>query len=99
MTAPIRPQGVAITRAAGESQAKLRKAAHDLEGIFVQELFKAMRETVPDDGIIAQTPGQDLFTGLLDQRLAETQAARSQNGLGDALYRQLSQRLPSSDRP
>ena len=81
-------------QAAGQA-AKLRKAAHDLEGVFVNELFKAMRETVPQDGILSEDPGRDLFTGMMDERLAESYAERSQGGLGEALYRQLSRRLPN----
>lgn len=76
------------------AHAKLRKAAHDLEGVFVGELFKAMRATVPDDGVIGEAAGQDLFQGMMDDRVAELYAGRSQGGLGEALYRQLSRRLP-----
>jgi flagellar protein FlgJ len=76
------------------AHAKLREAAHDLEGLFVAELFKAMRATVPEDGILSQAPGQDLFQGMMDDRIADLYAGRSQGGLGDALYRQLSRRLP-----
>ena len=75
---------------------KLRKAAHDLEGVFVNELFKAMRATVPQEGILSQDPGQETFTGMLDERLAATYAEHSRNGLGEALYRQLSRRLPDA---
>jgi flagellar protein FlgJ len=89
-----RPLAAGPAAHAASQTAKLRKAAHDLEGIFVNELFKAMRETVPQDGILSQDPGQDLFTGMLDERLAERYAERSQGGLGEALYRQLSRRLP-----
>lgn len=77
-------------------QARLRKAAHDLEAVFVNELFKAMRATVPQEGILAQDPGQELFTGVLDQRLAELYGERARGGLGEALYRQLSRRLPDA---
>lgn len=78
------------------ARAKLRKAAHDLEAVFVNELFKAMRETVPQDGILSQDPGQEMFTGVLDQRLADVYGERAQGGLGEALYRQLSRRLPDA---
>jgi len=102
-----RPQALAERRAApgeslapgshpapvGSSSAALRKAAHDLEGVFVNELFKAMRETVPHDGFLSEDSGQALFTGMLDERLAQTYAERAKGGLGDALYRQLSRRL------
>lgn len=76
------------------AHAKLRKAAHELEGVFVAELFKAMRATVPEDGIIGQAQGQELFQGMMDDRVADLYAGRSRGGLGEALYRQLSRRLP-----
>jgi flagellar protein FlgJ len=79
---------------AAAQNAKLRKASHDLEGVFVNELFKAMRDTVPEDGILSQDSGQEMFTSLMDTRLSETYAEKSQSGLGEALYHQLSRRLP-----
>jgi len=82
--------------AAAAARTRLRKAAHDLEAVFVNELFKAMRETVPQEGILSQDPGQEMFTGVLDQRLAELYGERSRGGLGEALYRQLSRRLPDA---
>ena len=82
------------TAAATGPHARLRKAAHDLEGLFVAELFKAMRATVPEDGILSQAPGQELFQGMMDDRIADLYAGRSRGGLGEALYRQLSRRLP-----
>lgn len=94
MTAgPVGPAGSGGP-ALDPAHARLREAAHQLEGVFVNELLKAMRATVPDDGIISQDPGQETFTGMLDQRIAELYAGRSQHGLGEALYRQLSRRLP-----
>lgn len=74
-------------------EARLRKAAHDLEGVFVNELFKAMRQAVPEGGLLESDPGRDLFTGLLDERLAEVYAEGNHRGLGESLYRQLSRRL------
>jgi flagellar protein FlgJ len=90
VTEPIR--GPAAQPPSGRAS-ELRKAAHDLEGVFVNELFKAMRATVPQDGFLSQDPGQDLFTSMLDERLAQTCAERARQGLGEALYRQLSRRL------
>ena len=93
MSDPIR--GVAgPTHALAERRAaELRKAAHDLEGVFVNELFKAMRQTVPQGGFLSEDPGQELFTGMLDERLAQTYAERAKGGLGEALFQQLSRRL------
>jgi len=82
--------------AADARGAKLRKAAQQLEGVFVQQLYKAMRDTVPQqEGIVSGGAGEDIFTGLLDQHLAAETPKHWQTGLSDALYRQLSRGLPS----
>ncbi|HSW31127.1 MAG TPA: rod-binding protein [Longimicrobiales bacterium] len=71
----------------GGAEARLRAATRLLEGTFLQELFKAMRETVPDGGAPSGGAGEDIFTGMLDQHVADAAAMRSQRGLGEALYR------------
>lgn len=73
-------------RVAG-AEARLRTATRLFESTFYQELFKAMRSTVPEGGAIAPGQGQEMFEGLLDQHLAESSAMRSQDGLGEILYR------------
>jgi flagellar protein FlgJ len=71
--------------------AKLKKASQQLEGMFVQQLYKAMRETVPQqEGIVSGGAGEDMFTGLMDQHLAAETPKHWGGGLSDALYRQLS---------
>ena len=83
------------SRATAESpREKLKQASHDLEGLFVNELFKAMRATIPEGGgILSNAPGQDMFQGMMDEKLSAMYAAKSDHGIGDALYRQLSRRL------
>ena len=58
-----------------------------------------MRATVPQDGITEAAPGQELFTSLLDERLASQAAERMKGGLGEALYRQMARRLPPEETP
>jgi peptidoglycan hydrolase FlgJ len=73
------------------SPTKLKKAAQQLEGMFVQQLYKAMRDTVPQqEGIVSGGAGEDIFTGLMDQHLAAETPKHWGGGLADALYRQLS---------
>jgi flagellar protein FlgJ len=77
--------------------AALRKVARQLEGVFTEQLFKAMRETVPkDQGVFSGGSGEEMFTGLLDQHLAADTPTQWQHGLGEALYRQLRGRLPAA---
>jgi peptidoglycan hydrolase FlgJ len=78
-----------------DADTRLRKSALQLEGLFVQRLFAAMRETVPDDGLVTQSNAQSTFTEMLDEKLAEqvpTQWSGS-HSLAEALYQQLRQRL------
>jgi flagellar protein FlgJ len=79
--------------------AKLRKAANDLEGVFVQQMYKSMRDTVPTDGPFNGGSGEDMFTGLLDQHIAADTPSQWHDALGQAIYRQLHQRsIASSNR-
>lgn len=68
---------------------RLRATARQLEGVFVEQMFKAMRETVPEGGATSGGSGEEMFTGMLDQSLAGEVPARWSNGLAEALYRQL----------
>lgn len=77
-------------------EARLRRASRDLEGIFVEQLFKAMRDTVPEGGVLSGGTGEEIFTTLLDQHVAGEAAARWERGLGDAVYRQLRKSVPPS---
>ena len=68
-TASAKDAGAA-SAAPGEDP-KLRKVAQQMEGVFVQELYKAMRATVPqNDGVVGGGAGEEMFTGLMDQHLA-----------------------------
>lgn len=69
--------------------AQLRRAAKDLEGVFIAELFKAMRETVPEGGLTDGGMGEEMFTSMLDQHLAPLAGEDWDRGIGAALYRQL----------
>lgn len=67
---------------------RLRRTATQLEGVFVEQLFKAMRETVPSDGEL-HSGGEEMFTSLFDQELAGRAPGQWQDGLGQAIMRAL----------
>jgi len=90
--------GRGASNPAPESQhAKLRKASHELEGVFVQQLFAAMREATPSDDLMGASQGEKMFTSMLDDAMAGQAAQRFDRGLGEALYRQLSRSLPPEE--
>jgi flagellar protein FlgJ len=69
--------------------ARLRGVVKQLESVFVEQLFKAMRETVPEGGVVEASAGEDMFTGMFDQRIADAAPDQWQSTLADALFRQL----------
>ena len=82
MTAIVQPSP-------GDPDLKLRQAAKQLEGVFVEHLFAAMRATVPNGGLVDGGSGEDIFTSMLDRHVADQLAADWDRGLGAAVYRQL----------
>jgi Rod binding domain-containing protein len=76
--------------------AALREQAHALESVFLNQLFQAMRASVPraedgEDGAAA------LFDSWLDERMAQVAAEHSTRGPGEAMLRQLAPH--PGDRP
>jgi len=66
---------------------RLRVATQLLEGQFYQILFKAMRDTVPTEGLMSGGQGEEMFRDMMDQQLADSAAGNSERGIGAALYR------------
>ena len=89
-SSPVRDVSAVVPR---EPRAELRKLAHQLEGVFLAQLFQAMRSSVPDSGLTENAPGKETFVALFDEHVANEASARLQRGLGEALYRQISRRL------
>lgn len=55
----------------------------------MQELLKAMRETVPKEGVLEGGQGEDIFSSMFDEHIADVAARRSGGALANALVRQL----------
>jgi len=77
-----------------DEHVRLRQLAHQLEGVFLNQLMQAMRASVPHDGLLGDAPGEQMFTQLMDERISAQAADRMERGLGEALYRQLVKGLP-----
>jgi len=95
----IEATGALSVRIPGEPDPKLRQAAKQLEGVFVEHLFAAMRETVPEGGLVDGGSGEDIFTSLLDRHLADELASGWERGIGAAVFRQLSAAIADANAP
>lgn len=84
-------------RGPSSDEARLKKSAQQMEGLFVQQLFKAMRETVPEgEGVVSGGSAEEMFTGLMDEHLAADTPTQWAHGLAAAAYRQLRANLPGA---
>jgi Rod binding domain-containing protein len=93
----IQGVGVPVAKPApGSPQAKLLAAAHELESVFYGQLFKAMRDTVPEGGIVTKSTGEQMFTGMLDDEISRLATGQTDRGLATALYHELSRQLPAN---
>lgn len=69
--------------------AALKKACTEFETIFIESVIKAMRKTVPKDGLFSGGFGEDMFQELFDQEIAGEMARCGGFGIADTLYNQL----------
>lgn len=69
--------------------AKLDKACRDLEAMFVGELLKAMRNSMPENELLPEMPGSDVYESMIDQQLAGYLSQGRGMGLGQAVFNQM----------
>ena len=75
---------------------QLRQRCQDFEAIMVQAMFKSMRASVPEGGLLPKGNDQQIFEDLMDQRVAIEISRKEGFGIADALFRQL-QKLESDE--
>lgn len=89
MTAPIGFVTPGTTGATDDSRfEKLHHTAQQLEGLFVRQLYSAMRETVPDEGLMSGGSGGETFQQLFDEAIADRTPQQWNHGLALAVARQ-----------
>ena len=73
-----------------ENDQELRKACADFEALFLHKLLKVMRQTVPESGLLDGGLSQDIYTDMLDEKLAEIAAHNGRGtGLGEHIYQDM----------
>jgi len=72
-------------------QNRLREACLDFEAIFLQQLFKAMRATVPEGSFLSgnKGPTMEFFQSMQDEFLAREIATKNSMGLAPLMMKQL----------
>jgi flagellar protein FlgJ len=70
---------------------KLKKACTEFEALFVQEMLKFMRQTVPKSGLGGPGGGKEVYQSLMDQELSKSLAKKGGLRIGEMVYRQMLQ--------
>ena len=73
--------------------AALRQSCHEFEAMFADQMFKAMRETVPDGGLFKKSMAIETYQEMLDMETARQAAQGKGLGIGEAMYKQLAKHL------
>jgi len=94
--APAR--GADPTAAARPERVDNADAAKQMESLFAFQLLKAMRKTVPEDGLLSGGKGEDIARTLQDEMLADAIAKRGALGLADQLEVGLDRLQPASEQ-
>lgn len=101
MSAPIPLQGAIPLHHSTprvEQEKQLREAAKMYERHFLNEMVKAMRQTVPEnEGILPGTFAQKIYQGQLDEEYANAWGQQGGIGLADLIFDQLKERVLGSE--
>jgi len=82
----------------GRDPKQLKQAAQQFEAIFLRQMFKEMRATIPDGGLIKRGNADAIFTDLQDAQAAQMMAARGGIGLTDLMMQQLTSDKSAADK-
>ena len=82
---------------APNKEAKLKEACKGFESIFLNKLWKQMRDSVPKEGFL-HSKEEEMYLGMFDQKLSEQLADSGGIGLGDMLFKNLRANMLDASR-
>lgn len=86
----ISPQTQPVTGRKQRDLQSLRESSRDFETLYVMEMFKAMRKSVPNDGLFKKEMATEVFQEMLDMETAREVTRGPGIGIAEAIYRQMS---------
>ena len=72
------------------SEKEMEKVARDFESVFVNKLFESMRKGVPKSGLL-DSSAMKMYQSMMDQEMAKLMSVRKGMGIGEMVYKDLSQ--------
>ena len=84
-------------KSAQDPDGAIREVAEQFESLFISQLLKAMRDTLPKDGLLG-SPDLATYQQMMDQQLALNLSSNGGIGLADLIEQQLRPAVPSGQR-
>ena len=89
------PKALSPTIGSGDKKldrGKLKKACDDFEALFMAQMLKFMRQSLPQTGFFGEGVGSDVYQSLMDQQLSQKLSQGKGLGLGKMIYQQVLRR-------
>lgn len=80
-----------------DEKQRLEKACQEFEALFMSKMFKSMRETVGDGGLVEKNMGEEIFTEMMDTEIAKQSSEGEGLGLAAMLFDSMSKNLQELD--
>ncbi len=72
---------------------QLRESAREFESIYINEMYKAMRKNIPENGLVKKDLATKMYQEMLDMEMAKATSQGKGMGLGEAIYQQLKDKI------
>ena len=76
-------------KTAGTDQQRMKQTAQDFEAIFVQQVFKEMRRTIPEGGLLPRGQAEEIYSDMQDMEAAKQLTGQGGIGLAEMLLEQM----------
>ncbi len=74
------------TAAEGKDLKKLKEASQEFEAYFINMLFKEMRKTIQEGGLVEKSQARSTFENMLDEEMSKNMSKQGGLGLADMIY-------------
>jgi len=86
---PLTANAVGTSNVEAFREARSEQAFKDLEGLFLKELLKEMRKSIPDDGIFKKSHATEIYEEMLDDVYSKAMADSGQFGIAKQIAAQV----------
>ena len=81
--------GTAGSSPLSSQDSRLDSTCKDMESLFIQNMLKEMRASVPQNGLFSGGKAEEMFTSMLDAEMAKKMSAAGGIGLSSIIQKQL----------